>query len=285
MPAVLWCVRLACPTAGIALASEAGTCLAWDVNQGLQLIDRGGSVLAQSRHASPITAACHAAAGGAIAIGDDACVSWLDPDLKTRWRRTWPHRVTAVALDPFAKCLAVAGAGWIRLIDDSGRLLAEPIATARPLYRLTFVPAAPVLLGAADFGLITSFDLPSGAVRWHDNPVIHIGDLRSSGDGGVVAAACFSDGVRRYDSDGRPLATLATAQPCRHVDLTDDGRRLLVGSIFGSVAGYDDAGIVRFDQPFEHGLTGLQLAPLGDAGIVALDDGRVLALDLSSELK
>ena len=268
MPAVLWCVRLACPTAGIALASEAGTCLAWDVNQGLQLIDRGGSVLAQSRHASPITAACHAAAGGAIAIGDDACVSWLDPDLKTRWRRTRPHRVTAVALDPFAKCLAVAGDGWIRLIDDSGRLLAEPIATARPLYRLTFVPAAPVLLGAADFGLITSFDLPSGAVRWHDNPVIHIGDLRSSGDGGVVAAACFSDGVRRYDSDGRPLATLATAR---------------IG--IARIATEEDAGIVRFDQPFEHGLTGLQLAPLGDAGIVALDDGRVLALDLSSELK
>jgi PQQ-like domain len=286
MPIPLWSHKLSSPAAGVALACETGHVLAWDVSHRIALLNRRGTLLASNTQPRSIAAAAIADDGSSLAVADDQSVAWLRADLSPRWRKTLTSRATAVALDSFGRCLAVADAGnRLHLFNKAGLPIGDPLSTPRPLYHLLFLAAEPFLIGAADFGLLVALDLRNRQWSWQDSPVIHLGDLAASGDGRVIALGCFSEGIRRYDLAGQAALSLATPEPCRYVATTFDGRRFLVATIFGTLCALDDAGAQLHEQRFEQPIAGVQLSPMGDAGVVALADGRVLGLDLTPELK
>jgi hypothetical protein len=224
--------------------------------------------------------------GSAVATVEEQSIEWLRRDFSPRWRRPSVPKPTSLALDSHGRCLAVADSGnRLQLYDKGGRPIGEPLSTPRPLYHLHFLAAEPYLVGAADFGMLLAVDLRSRQWLWQDSPVIHLGDLTASGRGGTIALGCFSEGVRRYDLAGKQRPPLATPEPCRYAAITYDGRRLLVGTIFGLVCAMDDDGGQRFEQRFDQPLIGLGLTALGDAGVIALAHGRVVVLDFSEELK
>jgi hypothetical protein len=286
MPTPLWSYRLSAASGGIALARESGQTLAWDIQQRLVLLSRRGSVQAQSRRKAPLLAAVVSDDGSAAAVIEEQSVAWLRRDLSPRWCKPTVNKPTALALDSHGRCLAVADSGnRLQLYEKGGRLIGASLSTPRPLYHLHFLAAEPYLVGAADFGLLLALDLRSRQWVWQDSPVIHLGDLAASGRGGTIALGCFSEGVRRYDLAGKQRSPLATPEPCRYAAITYDGRRLLVGTIFGLVCALDDDGGQRFEQRFDQTLVGLGMTALGDAGVIVLADGRVVGLDFSEELK
>jgi hypothetical protein len=224
--------------------------------------------------------------GSAVAVAGDESVAWLRPDLSPRWRKPLTAKPTAIALDSHGRCLAIAeSSNKLHLFDKSGRPIGSPLVTPRPLYHLHFLATEPLLIGAADFGLLIALDLRTMRWTWQDSPVIHLGDLTGSADGLIIAAGCFSEGIRRYDSMGKPSANLATPEPCRYVGVSNGGRHFLIGTIMSSLVAIDETGRVCFEQRFDQPVAGVALSPLGDTGIVALADGRVLGLDLRNDLK
>lgn len=286
MPTPLWSHKLGDAIAGMRFARESGHVLAWDVNRRAILLNRRGSLQSQSTQPSPIVAAAIADVGTAIAVAGDDAVTWLRPDLSPRWRKQLTTKPTAIALDSHGRCVAVADAGnKLHLFDKSGRPIGAPLTTPRPLYYLHYLATSPLLIGAADFGLLSALDLRTRQWTWQDNPVIHLGDLTSSADGKVIALSCFSEGIRRYDALGKSAAILPTPEPCRFVGVANEGRLYWVGTIMSSLFAIDDRGGVRFEQRFDQPIAGAALGPLGDTGIVALADGRVLGLDLRYDLK
>src|SRR5262249_36258486 len=150
-----WSVALASGLRGLALAREKGTLLTWDGDGGLYLLDRRGERQAQRPLPGVVTAACAADDGSAYAaVGERREVWWLAPDLTPRWQRTLSHAAVAAALDPFGQYLAVAdGRGRLHVLDRHGRRVLSA-DSPRPLHHLAFVPAAPFLVGCADFGLV-----------------------------------------------------------------------------------------------------------------------------------
>src|SRR5262249_17911137 len=147
--------------------------------------------------------ACCADDGSACAaVGGRGEVRWLTPDLMPRWERTLSHPALAAAMDPFGQYLAVAGArGGPHGFDRTGKQGARG-ESPRPLHLLAFVPAAPFVVGSADFGLVAGFDL-TGRLAWRDGLVAHAGSLAVSGDGAEVVLACFSEGLQRYNHLGQ----------------------------------------------------------------------------------
>ncbi|MGH7169862.1 MAG: hypothetical protein ACRELG_06270, partial [Gemmataceae bacterium] len=177
---LLWSQTISAPLRGLSLARERETILAWDGKDGLFLLNHAGMIQAQRPSPAPIAAACCAEDGSAYAIagggtgvlpvGATPMVCWLAPDLAPRWQRPLRQRVTALALEPLGQRVAVADAGGgVTVMDGDGGTLWQA-TTLRPLHHLVFVPEKPLLVGAADFGLVLCFSA-SGECLWRDGLV------------------------------------------------------------------------------------------------------------------
>jgi hypothetical protein len=281
----LWSLATGAPPCGVALARESGQLLAWDEHHWLYLLSPRGERQAQARPVGALAAACLADDGSALAVaGSQGEVSRLAPDMTPRWRRALRHPAVALATDPFGHRLAVSDArGSLLLLDRDGRPVWES-HQPRPLHHLAFVPEAPLLLGAADFGLVVCLDAATGRVVWRDGLAAHCGALATSGDGGRVVLACFSDGLRRYDRAGGPKGHVTTREPCRLAALSFDGRLALVAGRANRLLLLDIHGKVHGIHLLGRPAVALALSALGDRAVVALTDGGVLALDLRRPL-
>jgi hypothetical protein len=282
-PDVHWSHRRSVAAAGLSLARESGHLLAWDRDRWLTLFDRAGRVQAQSRWPATPVGAVIAEDGSVCAVADRrGTVAWLSRDLTVRWQGTFPDRLTGLATDALGHLLAVADAsGRVRFLDGNGTVAREALSP-RPIHLLAFVPERPVVMAAADFGLITAVNLSHGEWTWKDNPVTHVAALGCSGDGSAVFAACFSDGVRRYGGTGLAAAAVAVPEPARLAALSYDGRRLLVAGSSDTVYGFNGDGSRRFVQSFGQPIVALALAALGDRLAVGLADGRVLWVEVAT---
>jgi hypothetical protein len=276
----LWSQALSARPRGLALAREKGWTLAWDETHWLHLLNQKGERQAQIHAAGPLAGACCSDDGSAyVAVGGRGEVWWLAPDLMTRWERSVPAPALTAALDPFGQYVAVAnGRGTVHVLNRLGDTVCR-IQSPRPLHHLAFVASAPLLLGAADYGLIACFEL-TGRCVWRDGLVAHVGGLSVSGDGGQVAMACFTEGILRYNSAGAKLGRLPVNEACRLVSSSFDGRVLLVASLSSRLLLVEAGGKTVCTHRVETPVVSLALAALGDAALVALSDGPVAKLGL-----
>lgn len=275
-----WTHSLPNSTRGLALARERGWTLVWDDKHWLYLLNHAGAVQSQSNLAGGIAAAAVAEDGSAYAaVGAKGEIYWLAPDLMPRWEKTFPNPAVAVALDPFGQYLAASDSkGLLRIYDRLGRAVCK-LETPRPLHHLAFVPGAAMLVAAADYGLVAAFDL-SGKWLWRDGLVAHVGSLSVTGGGDVIAFACFSEGIQRYDRAGKRLEARMLSGPVRLASLSFDGERLLVSYMNKQVHLLDADGRELGDLNVERSVTGLALAALADRAVVCLSGGTVLGIDV-----
>ena len=254
--------------------------LTWDDRGQLHLLNRHGQREGQAR-LEGLTAASLSDDGTACAgTAVDGRVWWLTPDLAPQWQRTMPGGGRALALDAFGQYLAVGGTrGEVRLFDRHGRTVWTATAP-RPLSHLAFVPTAPLLVGAADFGLVVCFDM-QGQLTWRDGLVAHVGGLAVNPDGSVMVLACFGQGLIRYGSTGQKLGALPFHEPCRLVASTFDGRCLLSANLVHRLFVLTADGQVLSSQSLGQPLAGLAFSALGEHAFAALTGGAVLAFDVA----
>jgi hypothetical protein len=276
-PHQLWSLPIEGRPRGLGLAREKGWLLAWDENNWLYLLNRKGERQAQRHSDGGLAAACCADDGSAYAaVGSQGEVWWFAPDLMPRWQRTVGAPAVAAALDPFGQCLAVSNAnGQLHLFDRRGRVVGRG-ETPRPLHHIAFVPEAPRLVGAADFGLVACFD-PAGRCLWREGLVAHVGSLAVS-SAGRIALACFTEGLRFYTLAGRKEGGFNLTEPCRLAAVAFDGSRFLATGLGNRLVLLDGKGNSLESTDLEAPALALALAALGDTAVVALADHRLLAL-------
>jgi hypothetical protein len=277
---LLWSQPLLSGPRGLVLAREKGWLAAWDNQRWLYLVNVAGQRQGQVNLAESLTVAAVADDGSALAAGSKlGTIWWLEHDLSIRWQRKMTEPVLSLALDPFGQLLAVADAkDQVVIYDPQGEVSCR-WQCPRALHHLAFVPAKPLLVGSADFGLVAGYDL-AGQCLWRDGLVSHVGGLATSGDGAVIALACFTDGIQRYRLDGANLGKLKVHTPCRLLAGAFDCRRLVAGGLQQELVLLDAAGQVLGNHTLERPAAGLAMAPLGDEAYVALDDGRIQAFQL-----
>jgi hypothetical protein len=265
----------------LAPAREKNTLLAWDEKDCLYLLNRDGVRQAQVRTPGALVSACCADDGSAyVAVGNKGEIWWLAPDLTVRWERVLAHRAVAAALDPFGQYLAVTDVhSRLYYFDRHARPLGK-VQTPRPLHHLAFVPAAPFLVGSADFGLAACYDL-AGTCSWRDGLVAHIGSLAVSGDGELIVLACFTEGLQCYNLNGKNQGRLHLAGPCRLAALSFDGRLILAADLSNHLFLLDRKGRVLGDHLLDKPAVAVVLDALANHAVAALSDGRVVGFDLT----
>jgi hypothetical protein len=278
----LWVQNLGAAPRGLALARESNGLLVWDQTNWLYLLSRKGERQAQIQAPGSLAAACCADDGSSYAaVSKKGEVWWLAPDLTPRWQRTVPQRAVAVALDPFGQYLAVGDSrGCLYFLDRHGRPRSQ-IQCPRPLHHLAFVPAAPFVVGSADYGLVACFDLDAQCV-WLDGLVAHVGSLAVSGDGEQLLLACFTEGLQRYNLAGCKQGRLALGEPCRLAALAFDGRLVLAAGLSNRLHLLDRDGRLLCTHLLDKTPVALRLGALGDTAVTALSDGRIIALAIAT---
>jgi hypothetical protein len=267
---------------GLAFAREKGLVLTWDEKDWLYLFSRTGVRQGQVRNAGRMTAACVADDGTAVAaVGHQGEVWWLAPDLTCRWERAVPRRASMAALDPFGQYLAVSDTGGgLHLFDRHGRDVFH-VQTPRPLRHLAFIPAQPLLVGSADYGLVAGFD-PTGHCVWRDGPVANTGSLAVNEDGSEIVLACYTEGMYRYDRAGKPHGRWSIGEPCRQAVLSFDGTFVLAAGMSNRLVLRDRTGQTECTHALDKPPAGIALAALAEAAYVALTEGAVLGFDLGT---
>jgi hypothetical protein len=277
----IWSHALANPPRGLAYAREKGWVLTWDGQDWLYLLNRNGERQSQLHAPGKLAAAACADDGsGYGAAGAKGEIWWLTPDLRVRWEQSVGHPVTAVAMDSLGHYLAVADSGGtISIFDCQGRSIAQSHST-RPLHHLTFMPSSPYLLGASDYGLVTCFDL-KGNLRWRDGLVAHIGSLTVSGlKACIVVLACFTEGLQKYDGEGKNLGRQSMSEACRLAALTFDASHLLVAGMSNRLLWLNGDHRILSTHSLEKSAVAIGLSPLGDRMVAALANGSLVGLDL-----
>jgi hypothetical protein len=280
----LWSQTVPNRPIGLVLARERAWLFLWDKYGWLYLFNRLGVRQAQSRMDATVVAACCAEDGSAFAaVGAGGEVWWLAPDLSVRWQRTMTGPAVACAMDPFGRFLAVSDErGAMHILDNQGQTRSK-VQTPRPLCFLAFVPAAPWLVASADFGLVTCYDL-DGKQRWRDGLVQSSGALTVSGDGATILLACYTEGLQRYSLEGKNCGRVVTPEPCYLASISFDGRLILAGSLNSRLLVLDAEGQTLGTYPVDKPPVAVALSGFGDFGLVAIKDGQVTCLDLSSFL-
>jgi WD40 repeat protein len=278
---LLWSQSVPAPLRGLSLSRERQTILAWDGQDGLFLFNQSGTIQGQRPAPEPLAAFCSAEDGSAYVIGGarTPMLCWLAPDLAPRWQRPLRARVTALALEPLGRCVAVAdAAGSLQVMDARGRTLWQA-TTLRPLRYLAFVPEKLVLVGAADFGLVVCF-AATGECLWRDGLVAHVGSLAVNGDGTSLLLACFSDGLVRYGSAGPEQQRVPLETPCPLAALSYDGAVLLTADRQNRLCLRDSKGIVGDQMSLDAPVVALSLGALGDYAVAGLADGTIHCVEL-----
>jgi hypothetical protein len=264
------------------LARERGWVLTWDKAHWLALLDHTGHSQAQRRFPGLVAACAADDASAYAAAGMDGELWWLAPDLMARWERKLSHRALALALDPFGQYLAVADIkGRVLIYDRQGQTVAR-LELPRPLAHLAFVPGAAFLVGSADYGLVTGFNL-RGEVLWREGLVARVGGLSTEMNGRHILLACFNDGLHQFNESGRKQTPLTLPEPCHLVSQSFDGDLILAATLHKRLYLLERCGktVTTFSMP--QPIVGLALGPLGRDPFVALDDGSVVRLEVQEK--
>jgi hypothetical protein len=277
----IWSLPVEAAPRGIALAREANRLLVWTESNWLFWTNRHGDRQAQAHFTAPMIGAVSDDGSAFLAAEENGLISWLAPDLKKRWEHRVQGKPVAAAIDPLGLVAAVATSqGQILFFHADG----EPAcaaSTPRPAIHLTFVPGTATVIAAADLGWLAAYDLVKGDWLWRDAPVTTIGGLAVAGAGEPILIACYSEGLRAYQRDGKPLK-LSAVSASRSVAISFDGKLIVTEHTDGTIVGHDSALATQFTWRPDSRPTAIALSGLGEVLYVASAAGQVGAFATSA---
>lgn len=281
MIGLAWSRSLPAGVGGLSLARESRQLLLWADDGTLTRLDRDGQHLVAHRLPYPLARAAFADDGRSVlTAGTAGQIGRHTMDLVPVWEKKLPRRPVAVALDHLGQRAAVADdGGGLLVLDDRGRRCWQA-TTPRPLVHLAFVPEAPVLLGAAEYGLVCAFDA-AGSVLWRDGLVAHVGELAVTGVGDRAILACFTQGLCCYHPHTGARSALAQASPARLAAVSYRGDRLVTVGLEAQLVlrRTDGEPVESYTLPARP--SAVALDALGGWLVALLLDGRLAALDLA----
>ncbi len=278
----LWTLPLNAAPRGLSLAREAQRLLVWTEAGWLFWTNRRGEHQAQVHLPNPIAAASISEDGSAIVVAEgDGRFSWLATDMRPRWDREVKGKPTATAIDPLGLIAAVATSHAQLLLIYADGEVAREVTCPRPAHFLAFVPGTTTLIAAADLGWVGAFDLEIGDWIWRDAPVVSFGGLAVAGGGEPILLACFSEGLRGYQKDGKPWNFGEPVPQCRNVAINYDGSLLATVQMDGLIHGQTRDLKPRFSIQPDSPIVSLALAALGDVLWTAQSDRKLVAFSLT----
>lgn len=287
-PATAWTSVTDAPLAGLALAREAGTLLAWDEGRNLYLLGADGTRFLAERAPAPITAASISGDGTLVAllIGGPRLLL-LDREFSPIHDRPAPSGAACLDVDAHGRFIAIGTkTNQTAFFTRHGRPAGQ-VETRQPLSHVRFVPSEPLLVGVAGFGALVAVELSprgsdrlEGEVLWEQRMLSNVGRLEVSGDGGLILTSCFNLGIQRYDAQGRNEGSYHLAGTATQAVPDFPGRSIAAATLEGELYLLNQAGNVKWKTALPRAASALVFDALGRYLIYGLPTGEIVRIDL-----
>jgi hypothetical protein len=279
----LWTRNTLGQLAGLLVAPETNTVLAWDAAQRLILWDAKGTVIAEHPLRFLPTAVALSSDGHWIVVSDRiGRLYWFDDHLSLQFDYGTETMPQALAVEAFGQYVLMSNRQrHAKLLSRHGKLLAE-LETPRPLHYLAFLLPAPHWLGCADYGFCGCYDA-QGESKWRDKPLANVGSF--STDGSTLAAlACYTEGLLLYEPMGGVGTIVKLPGSCRQVSVAGNGKflwtlREISGQAHLSLSLLRSDGTLLGDFAVPASTAFLAAGPVGTTCVYGTTEGQVVKLE------
>jgi len=278
-PELSWSFMADAPLVGVESAWEAGNILAADETGGLYLLDRSGRIVTLTRRFQDIEAIawCDTGTAAAVILGEDE-LCLLDGQMTEQWRTRLGDTILAVALAPYGQHIAVSLANGENIVYDSQRSVVSRFTTVRPLSFLQFLATEPMIIGAAEYGLLCCHALDGSAV-WTEKLWSNAGDMSATGDGETIYLAGFTYGVQVFDADGTHHGSFVLEGTPNHVSTSYRPLDLIVTTLERQFYRLDANGDMLWTSVLPDDVCRVHCDPQGGAVVCGFASGRIVRLE------
>lgn len=267
-----WSFRPDAPLARLALAGETGDVFCLDEAGHLYRIDRDGSLGSVNRLRDELLELTWSISGtlGAAIVGDRTLMT-LGRDLKVKWTANMPDDILAIAVDPHGHyiCATLADGGTVILSSLRKKVCA--FETIRPLAHAQFLASEPVLMAAAEHGLLCCHTL-GGERLWEEKVLSNCGTLSAAGDGRRLMMASFTHGIQVFDDVGEAVGAYmieGTAAMARTNFVAD---KLIAYTLERQCLWIDEDGEPLWSTELPEDAIDIAIDPLGDDVVIGLPE-------------
>lgn len=274
-PKTLWSFSAESRLSHLDLSWEADEVLVADEAGGLSLIDATGRLRHVSRGLMKVDRVAFAESGNNLAVAyDEKKIALIDRSLAVVWSLNLYDKIVGLALDPFGKHLAVALANRdVRIYTATRREIAE-FEAVRPLRFLQFAATEPLLIGAAEDGLLAAYD-HEGRPKWDVRLFASCGDLTSSGDGATILLAGFAHGIQRFDRSGTNRGAFVVEGTPARIATCYDGSRIVAATVERQIYFLDRSGELRWAAEAPEDVAAVRCDAAGRSIVLGFASGRV----------
>jgi hypothetical protein len=277
-PDLRWTFSTDAPLVDLAAARESGDVVAGDASGGIYRIDRRGRVVSVTRGFSSLSALALCDTGQAVAaVVRDTRLCRLDRRLDLTWSLDLPDTVLAIAVDPFGDYIAASLADGKTHIIDARKETVGRFQTNKALCLIALLATEPVLVGAAEYGLLCSYRL-DGTPRWSESLLSSVGDLAATGDGSHLYLAGFSHGVLAFDGEGTNRGTYVLEGTPNRVSASFAPRRLCATTLERHMYWIDASGEMLWAGVLPEDAARIRCDPVGNGVVCGLVSGRIVSL-------
>lgn len=280
-PEVQWTFLAESKLRQLSLAWEADEVWAADDAGGLYAFDANGRLRQLTRGLPNISLLSCAATGTCAAIAfDEKKVAIVDSSLKVNWSMSLYDKIVGLACDPFGRHIAVALANRdLRVYTTSRRRVAE-VEVVRPLRFLQFSTTEPILIGAAEDGLLAAYQL-TGRQLWDQRLFATCGDMAASGDLSTVLLAGFAHGIQRFQGTGANRGAFVVEGTPARIAMSYDGSRIAAASLEKQIYWMDRSGNLRWGSETPEDVISLHVGATGNSVVVGFAHGGITRLNWS----
>lgn len=277
-PQLRWQFRPDAPLAQAVLARESGHTFVIDQVGHLYRVDRRGQLAGINRIREPLSQLVWSdtgTLGAAVAGGEHLMV--FDESLQVLWQTDAPEPIVGLAVDPFGHYLAAALEDRTTIVLSRHRKKIATIESVRPLAHVAFLADEPILIGAAEHGLLAGYSL-GGERLWTEKVLSGVGSLAVAASGARIVLANFSHGVTVHDEVGDSIGAMTVEGTAVAAAADIHCNRLLIATLEQTLYWVDTDGDVLWAGPVPEVPESLAVDPLGEFIQPALADEGVLRL-------
>lgn len=278
-PRIAWVFATEAELVDVTTARETGDFFAADRLGGLYRLNRAGRINSVSHGLKDLRLLCWNDVGdvGAVVCGDsELCV--FDAQLNLAWSTESPCRILGVDIDAYGHNVVIALDNCDNVVLSVDRKKLGQFETARPLKFVQFCVGSPRLCGAADHGLLCTYDF-DGSEIWTEKVWTSVGDMSVTESGKRLYIAGFAHGVQYFDKHGNSLGSYIVEGTPSKVSASFFGERLVVGTMERHLYWLDADGALLWAAEVPEEIVRLICDPLGEWIVIGFASGRVMKLD------
>ena len=216
-----------------------------------------------------------------FAVNADGDQIALLADKELLFYQVWSGAISKIPVDKksrlleaYKNCALVSGYHELITIFTPGGKVINSLASEGLIRQMKVVPHLDQIMIYTEDKMIQSFDM-TGEIQWELEKTILTGNLVVSADGKVGYFIRYPNELIKFSLLQDAFFRLETEYPSKLLDLTADGKFLLILDSENQISMYDQDGQPGLRQKMEHTLRQMRLSPCGDH-FLTLDESGVL---------